>query len=43
MTPLTIFSNVLLPEPFRPISPTASPCCTVKETSLTARNTLLVG
>ncbi len=37
MTPLTIFSRVLLPEPLRPISPIDSPWSTVNDTSLTAR------
>ena len=38
ITPLIILSRVLLPEPLRPISPMDSPCSTVNETSLTARN-----
>ena len=38
ITPLISLSSVLLPEPLRPIRPIDSPCSTVKDTSLTARN-----
>ncbi len=36
ITPLIIFSNVLLPEPLSPIRPMDSPSFTVNETSSTA-------
>ena len=32
-----IFNNVLLPAPFRPMMPIASPCLTSKDTSLSAQ------
>lgn len=37
MPPMTL-SSVLLPEPFRPISPTVTPLSTVNETSFRAQN-----
>jgi hypothetical protein len=36
ITPLIIFSRVLLPEPLSPISPIDSPALTVNDTSSTA-------
>ncbi len=41
ITPLISLSRVLLPLPLRPIRPMDSPCSTVNDTSLTARNRLL--
>ena len=36
--PATSFSIVLLPDPFRPITPSVRPLGTVKDTSVTAEN-----